>query len=97
MADTTRLYAGTQEGLHVLRPTGTGWEVEGSFFTDQVLESIAGSRKNPERVYAGVAYDGLYRTDDAGKHWTKIFDGDVRSTSVDPTNEDVVYTGTEGV
>ncbi len=97
MADTTRLYAGTQEGLHVLRPTGNGWEIEGSFFTDKVLESISGSRKHPERVYAGVAYDGLYRTDDAGKSWTKIFDGDVRSTSVDPTNEDVVYTGTEGV
>ena len=54
-------------------------------------------RSDPKRVYAGVAYDGLYRTDDGGLHWTKIFDGDVRSTSVDPTNEDVVYTGTEGV
>src|SRR6476620_10824249 len=97
MADKTRLYAGTQEGLFVYRQNGNGWEEVNRICPNNVLESISGCRNHPERVYAGVAYDGLYRTDDAGLHWTKVFDGDVRSTSVDPTNEDVVYTGTEGV
>jgi photosystem II stability/assembly factor-like uncharacterized protein len=97
MAETTRLYAGTQEGMVVVKSDGNGWEVVSHAFKDRVLESVSGCRSDPSRVYAGVAYDGLYRTDDGGLYWTKVFDGDVRSTSVDPTNEDVVYTGTEGV
>jgi photosystem II stability/assembly factor-like uncharacterized protein len=97
MAESTRLYAGTQEGMVVVKANGNSWEVVNHVFKDKVLESVSGCRRDPKRVYAGVAYDGLYRTDDGGLNWTKVFDGDVRSTSVDPTNEDVVYTGTEGV
>jgi photosystem II stability/assembly factor-like uncharacterized protein len=81
----------------VVKENGNGWEVVNHVFQDKVLESVSGLRKDPKRVYAGVAYDGLYRTEDGGLSWTKIFDGDVRSTTVDPTNEDVIYTGTEGV
>src|SRR4051794_2245737 len=97
MAETSRLYAGTQDGMVVARQTGSGYEVVNHVFQGRVLESVAGSRSDPLRVYAGVAYDGLYRTVDGGLNWTKILDGDVRATSIDPTDEDVVYTGLEGV
>src|SRR5437867_258449 len=97
MAESTRLYAGTQEGMVVVRANGNSAEVVNHEFKGKVVESVAGSRSEPNRVYAGVAYDGLYRTDDGGLHWTKLFDGDVRSAYVDPSDEDVVFTGTEGV
>ena len=62
MAESTRLYAGTQEGMVVIKSNGNGWEVVNHEFKDKVLESVSGCRSDPQRVYAGVAYDGLYRT-----------------------------------
>ena len=40
-----------------------------------------------------MAFDGGYRSEDAGKSWTKIMDGDVRTFTVDPHDERVVYMG----
>ncbi|MPZ15668.1 MAG: hypothetical protein GEU73_14810 [Chloroflexi bacterium] len=97
MADMTRVYAGTQEGLFVVRSSGGTWETVNRVFPNSVLESVSGCRGDPRRVYAGVAHDGLYRTEDGGLRWTKVFDGDVRATSVDPTDDNVVYTGTEPI
>ncbi|HEY3115761.1 MAG TPA: hypothetical protein VGK54_03385, partial [Chloroflexota bacterium] len=85
------------EGMFVIKSNGNGWEIVNHEFKDKVVESVSGSRRDPQRVYVGVAYDGLYRTEDGGLHWKKIFEGDIRATNVDPTNEDVVFTGTEGV
>ncbi|HEY3118478.1 MAG TPA: hypothetical protein VGK54_17175, partial [Chloroflexota bacterium] len=45
----------------------------------------------------GVYYDGVYRTDDAGAHWTRVFEGHIRSVTVDPNDEDVIYAGSEPV
>lgn len=95
MSEGICLYAGTQDGLVIVQPKNGGWETTGHVFPDSVVDSISGCRRTPERVYAGVAAEGLYRTDDAGRRWRKVFDGDVRATTVDPTDEDVVYTGTE--
>ncbi|HZT08767.1 MAG TPA: hypothetical protein VFC51_17215 [Chloroflexota bacterium] len=95
MSDDVALFAGTQEGLFVLRPTGSGWEIANHVWPNAVLDSIAGCANTPERVFAGVAYDGVYRTDDAGRTWKRIFEGDIRALTVDPTDDDVVYCGTE--
>lgn len=95
MPEAVSLYAGTQDGLVVLELKNGGWETTNHVFQDAVVESISGAGSTPERVYAGVAYDGLYRTEDAGRTWKKIFEGDIRSTKVDPTDDNVVYTGTE--
>lgn len=97
MPEAMRLHAGTQEGLFTFRSKGDGWETVNHAFPNAVLDSISGSRAAPERVYAGVAHDGVYRTDDGGAHWKKVFDGDVRSTLVDPTDDKVIYTGTEPI
>jgi hypothetical protein len=60
---------------------------------------------DPRRLYATVEVSGqgrLYRSDDAGESWRRVDGGDGRITNrpsdfaevkVDPTNPDVVYTG----
>jgi photosystem II stability/assembly factor-like uncharacterized protein len=60
------------------------------------------SRSDPRRLYAIVGatkIGGLYRSDDAGEHWTlanadaRLWgrDGDFNEVRVDPKNPDVVY------
>jgi len=95
MSEDLRLYAGTHEGLYVLRPTAAGWVEESRALENGIIDSMWGCQEHPERVYVGVAHDGVYRTDDAGAHWVKALDGDVRAVAVDPKHEEVVYAGME--
>lgn len=97
MAKEIRLYASTDRGVVALRSTDQGWEETGRLAVNTASRTIQGSRHRPERVFAGVYHDGVYRTEDAGGHWTKVFDGHVRSVAVDPNDEDVIYAGTEPV
>ena len=97
MSEGVRLYAGTQHGLIIWRSTAAGWEEVARHFEDGIIDSIHGCKQSPEKVFVGVTHDGLYRTTDAGKSWAKVLDGDIRSVTVDPTNERVVYTGVEPV
>jgi len=97
MSDAVRLYAGTQDGVHVWRRQGGGFEAVSSSFSGAIIEALAGCTRSPERVFAGVAHDGLYRTIDGGKQWTKVLEGDVRSVAVDPASDDVLYAGMEPV
>ena len=96
MSEAVALYAGTQEGLFTLHPrNGAGWEITSHEWPTAVIDSISGCKNSPERVFAGVAYDGVYRTVDAGKTWQRVVEGDIRSLTVDPTDDKVVYAGTE--
>jgi photosystem II stability/assembly factor-like uncharacterized protein len=98
-----RLYAGTQAGLVIWRGVGDIWTAvnqprgQQPHFADQVVDSITGCRGTPEVVYAGVTFDGVYRTRDAGRHWQRVLEGDIRWVEVDPSDERVVYAGTEPV
>lgn len=97
MAAGIRLYAGTQHGLAVWRERGGKWEAVGHEFPDAVIDTLAGCVERPERVYAAVAWDGVYRTVDGGLHWSRVLEGEVRAIAVDPANDAVVYAGTEPV
>jgi photosystem II stability/assembly factor-like uncharacterized protein len=98
MGEQVRLYAATNDGVCIVRSTGGGWEQANLPLPGVISESFAGSVQHPERVYVAGAKAGLYATDDAGGHWSQLFDGgDVRSVALDPTNEDVIYLGTEPV
>src|ERR1051326_8985421 len=96
MAEALRLYAGTHEGMFVYRSGAAGWGLVSSAFPGDIIDSIAGCQRRPERVFVGVTHDGLYRTDDAGLRWTKVLDGDIRSVAIDAT-DDGIYAGTEPV
>lgn len=97
MTGGVRLYAGSSEGLFIWRSNAGGWEEVNRGLATPFLWAFAGCRHSPERVYAAVSEDGLYRTDDAGKHWTKVLEHDVRAVAIDPTDDDVVYAGTQPV
>src|SRR5581483_9630509 len=71
MSEGVRLYAGTQHGLIVWRSTASGWQEVARHFEDGIIDSIHGCKQSPETVYVGVTHDGLYRTLDAGKSWSR--------------------------
>ena len=93
MAETLKYYIAYTNGLKVLRAEGGSMTEIGSFFAGKTLEHLAGCCENPNVVFAAVAFDGGYRTKDGGKSWQKILDGDVRTFTVDPHDERVVYAG----
>ena len=63
----------------------------GRHFEDGIIDSIFGCTTTPERVFVGVTHDGLYRTIDGGESWSKVLAGDIRSVTVDPTDDKVIY------
>jgi photosystem II stability/assembly factor-like uncharacterized protein len=79
--------------LQVMESRQSSLTPVGEFFQGNTLEHLTGSTERPEIVFAAVAFDGGYRTEDAGKSWKKIMDGDVRTFTVDPHDERVVYMG----
>lgn len=93
MPESLRYYIAHNGGLKVMENRAGGLETVGEFFAGKTLEHLIGSRKNPEIVFAAVAFDGGYRSNDAGKSWTKIMEGDVRTFTIDPHDERVVYMG----
>ena len=93
MSEGVRLYAGTQHGLITWRSTNNGWEEVARHFEDGIIDSIHGCKQSPECVFVGVTHDGLYRTVDGGRSWVKVLDGDIRSVTVDPTDDKIVYSG----
>ena len=97
MTSSVRIYAGTQEGLFIWRGKNGSWENVAISFATGTIDSIDGLRSQPNVVYLGVTNDGLYRTDDAGKSWRRVFEGNVRAVTVDPTDERVVYVGIEPI
>ncbi|MGH7872302.1 MAG: WD40/YVTN/BNR-like repeat-containing protein [Candidatus Binatia bacterium] len=91
--EALRYYIAHNGGLHVMENRGGSMSTVGEFFQGKTLEHLIGCTEKPEVVFAAVAFDGGYRTEDAGKSWTKIMEGDVRTFTVDPHDESVVYMG----
>ena len=96
MNNTNVFVLGTQRGVRVYRGKDDRWEETGRHLSG-VADCLAGSQRHSETTLCGVLNDGLYRTTDAGRSWVRIFGGDVRAVTVDPTDDCVVYIGTEPV
>ena len=97
MGEGVRLYAGTQHGLIIWRSTDNGWQEVARHFEDGIIDSVFGCKTSPEKVFAGVTHEGLYRTLDGGKSWARVLEGDIRSVTVDPIDDNVIYAGIEPV
>ena len=93
MAESLRYYIAHNGGLKVMENRAGSMNTIAEHFPGVTLEHLIGGIKKPEIVFAAVAFDGGYRSEDAGKSWTKIMDGDVRTFTVDPHDERVVYMG----
>jgi len=101
-------WSGTNGGIFKSTDGGTTWRQltqglpSGESGVEQADIAIAPS--DPSRIYATVAMGrtvGIFRSDDAGEHWTRVTDdprpagriggGDLPVPAVDPKNPDVVY------
>jgi hypothetical protein len=89
-----RYFLGLGQGLRVMENRSGSLSLVDEDFPGKVLEDLSGLAKRPEVVFAAVAFDGGYRSSDAGRTWQKVLDGDVRAFAVDPNDERVVYAGT---
>ncbi len=91
--ESLRYYIAHNGGLNVIDNRSGSLDSVGEFFPGKTLEHLTGCTNKPEIVFAAVAFDGGYRSEDAGQTWTKIMEGDVRTFTVDPHDERVVYMG----
>jgi len=73
------------------------WRSVGPFRGGRVL-AVAGDPSDARRFYFGAVNGGVWRTDDAGRTWTPIFDaenvGSIGAIAVAPSNRQVIYVGT---
>jgi photosystem II stability/assembly factor-like uncharacterized protein len=103
-------WEGTNGGIFKSTDGGTTWRQLGGGLPSGeqgvVQADVAIAASNASRLYATVATGrpvGIYRSDDAGEHWTRITDdprpaariggGDLPVPTVDPADPDVVYSG----
>ncbi len=93
MNEQLRYYIALNGELKVMRGRSGSMDTIGEFFKGQTLEDLTGCHDRPEVVFAAVAFDGGYRTQDGGQTWEKVLDGDVRTFTVHPCDEQVVYAG----
>jgi photosystem II stability/assembly factor-like uncharacterized protein len=93
MSERLLYYIAFNGGLHVMEEGSGSLSTVGEFFPGRTLEHLTGCRDRPEVVFAAVAFDGGYRTQDGGRTWEKVLEGDVRTFTVDPRDERVVYAG----
>ena len=96
MSDKNVLFLVTQQGLRLYHGRDDQWGEAGRFLSG-VVDFLDSSMRNPRMVFACIINDGLYRTGDAGKNWRRVLAGDVRTVAVDPSDDRVIYAGTEPV
>src|SRR5262249_2788521 len=97
----------TESDLSALVVSSTKWTLIGPEPTDTPytvpivagrISALAVDPTNPNVVYAGAAGGGVWKTTDAGTHWTPLTDSQpslaVGSLAIDPSNHSTIYAGT---
>ncbi len=73
------------------------WRLIGPFRSGRVL-AVSGVRGNPNLFYFGAVGGGVWKTSNAGRTWTPIFDGEdvasIGALAVAPSDPRVIYVGT---
>jgi photosystem II stability/assembly factor-like uncharacterized protein len=99
-------YGGAGGGIFKSTDGGDTWNKLGGGLPDDLMQAyVAIAASNSRRLYSSLAdahTTHLYRSDDAGEHWTpittdprpavRIGGGDLAVPVVDPKNPDVIYT-----
>jgi photosystem II stability/assembly factor-like uncharacterized protein len=85
------------EVVDTARLTEMRWRMIGPHRASR-SKAIAGIPDQPHTFYMGVVNGGVWKTTDAGRTWTPIFDdqptGSIGSIAVAPSNAEVIYVGT---
>ncbi|MGB9666347.1 MAG: stalk domain-containing protein, partial [Candidatus Cryosericum sp.] len=82
----------------IFRWDGTTWTMANAGITNHTL-ALAVDPTTPAVVYAGTDGAGVFRSTDAGDHWTAVNTGlpyvRVSSLAVDPASKGTIYAGTD--
>ena len=88
--------AARRESLREGGTRGT-WTSRGPLNIGGRITGLAVDPRDDDRVYAAAAEGGILRSDDAGQHWTPLFDQGpslaMGAVALDPSDPDVVYAG----
>ncbi len=76
---------------------GMRWRLIGPFRGGRAL-AVAGARGRPFEFYFGAVGGGVWKTGNAGRTWTPVFDGQplasIGAIAAAPSNPNVIYVGT---
>lgn len=82
-------------------PIGPSPVRQGASQVNGRVNAIAINPNNPNVIYVGAAFGGVWKSTDAGANWTPLFDqqpslgvGESNAIAIDPNNTDVIYVGT---
>ena len=85
----------------VWAPIGPSPIDQGAITANGQVTAIAVNPNNPNIIYIGTAWGGVWLTRDGGNTWTPIFDrapalgvGDPGALAIDPVDTNVLYVGT---
>ena len=92
------LTVATDSGIFRLVRGGATWTMANVGITNHTL-ALAVDPQTPGVVYAGTDGAGVFRSADAGDHWTAVNTGlpyvHVTSLAVDPASKGTIYAGTD--
>jgi len=85
----------------VWAPIGPSPMNEGTSQDNGLVTAIAVNPNNTNVIYLGTAQGGVWRSGNAGKNWTPLFDqqpvlgiGEPGGIAIDPNNTNIIYVGT---
>lgn len=93
------IYAGSFGEVYRSVDGGITWEGTLHGLVDGYVEYLVIDPLHPRTLYAGVRYEGIYRTLDGGGHWTNMFEtiGYLESLAIDPVSPSTLYaSGVDG-
>ncbi len=88
-------------GMNALGKSGAfnnAWTLEGPTNIGGRITCVAVSPLNPDIIFVGGAYGGIFKTTDGGAHWRPVFDStaylSIACITIDPDSANIMYAGT---